>query len=199
MSLPYCIISIRGVQTVLQKKRRKEKIRRRAERTTFMMDITDANECDDGREYTNEFRAARDVTKRLLQHIVGSHFELCGYEYDRDGTDITARVGTTVCVDQDGRVLTQSDDDESIEVKIGDIDKYCPRGIERRPTNYFGIVWGRVYERLSGLADDEVDDEDPDYHGLYYDIVIIGSNSVWGYDEWDELYGEVKEHLDLEN
>ena len=96
-------------------------------------------------------------------------------------------------------MLTQSDDDESIEVKIGDIDKYCPRGIERRPTNYFGIVWGRVYERLSGLADDEVDDEDPEYHGLYYDIVIIGSNSAWGYDEWDELYGEVKEHLDLEN
>ena len=102
-------------------------------------------------------------------------------------------------MDQDGRVLTQSDDDESIEVKIGDIDNYCPRGIERGPTKYFGIVWGRVYERLSGLADDEVDDEDRDYHGLYYDIVIIGSNSAWGYDEWDELYGEVKAHLDLEN
>ena len=164
-----------------------------------MMDITHANECDDGREYTNEFRAGRDATDRLFQRIVGSHFELCGDLFDRDGTDITARVGTTVRVDQDGRVLRQSDDDESTEVKIGDIDQYCPRGNERRPTRYFGIVWGRIYERLSGLADDEVDDEFRDYHGLYYDIVIIGSNSAWGYEQWDDLYGGMKENLDYEN
>ena len=101
----------------------------------MMFHIPDANECDDGREYTTEFRAGRDVTDVRLQHIVGNHIEICGYEYDRDGRDITVRIGTTIRVDQDGQVLAQSDDDESIEVKIGDIDKYYPGGIERMPTN----------------------------------------------------------------
>ena len=166
----------------------------------MMFNVTNANECDDGREYTNEFRAGRDVTDHpTLKSIVGSHFDICGYDYDEDGRDIIVRVGTTVRVDQDGQVLAQSDDDESIEVKIGEIDRYYAGGIERRPTNYFGIVWGRAFERLSGLADDEVDDEDHDYHGLYYDIVIIGSNSAWGYEQWDELYEGMKENLDYEN
>ena len=193
------------MQTVLQKKRRKKKRKKSdVERSARLnvMDITDANECDDGREYTNEFRAARNVTNRpTLRRFVGSHFELCGDLYTADWTDLTetVRIGMTVRVDQDGRVLIQSDDDESIEVKIGDIDNYYPGGVELRPTNYFGIVWGRAYERLSGLADDEVDDEDPDYHGLYYDIVIIGSNSAWGYEQWDDLFGGMKGDLDLEN
>jgi hypothetical protein len=166
----------------------------------MMFNVTNANECDDGREYTNEFRAGRDVTDHpTLKSIVGNHFDIFGYDHDEDGRDIIVRVGTTVRVDQDGQVLAQSDDDDSIEVKIGEIDKYYAGGIERRPTNYFGIVWGRAFERLSGLSEDEVDDEDPDYHGLLYDIVIIGSNSAWGYDQWDDLYGGMKGDLDLEN
>ena len=39
----------------------------------FMMIITDANECADGREYTDEFRAGRDVTDRPTLSIPGRH------------------------------------------------------------------------------------------------------------------------------
>ena len=109
-------------------------------------------------------------------------------------------IGTTVRVDRNGRVLAQSDDDESVEIHIGDTNMYNPgNDPERGVMNYFGIVWGRVHERLSGLDDDQVDDEDPDYWGLYYDIVVLGSNSAWSYDVWDELYENMKENLELEN
>ena len=73
-----------------KKKKRKEKNPTLSGAHDFMMmNITDANECADGRAHMNEFRAGRGVTDRLLQHIVGNHIETCGYEYDRDGTDIT--------------------------------------------------------------------------------------------------------------
>lgn len=183
-----------------EEKKKKEKNPTSSGAHDFMMIITDDNECADGRRYTDEFRAGRDVTDRpAIRLIVGSHFELHGYEYDADGTDLIVRVGTTVRVDQDGSVLAQSDDDEDVEIKIGDIDVYYPGSIERKPTNYFGIVWGRAYERLSGLADDEVDDEDCDYHAILYDIVIIGSNNTWGYEQWDDLYEGMKENLEFEN
>jgi len=44
---------------------------------------------------TDEFRAGRDVTDRpAIRLIVGSHFELHGYDYDADGTDMkTASLG----------------------------------------------------------------------------------------------------------
>jgi hypothetical protein len=65
----------------------------------------------------------------------------------------------------------------------------------RGDANYFALLWGRAYVWESRLADDEVDEEDYDFHGLYYDLVVLGLNGTWSYEQWDNLYESMKEEL----
>jgi len=185
-----------------------------------VMTDSDADESADGGDYPHLFRDGKVHTDcSTLKLIVGRHVKVMGEHV----SERIVRIGTTVRVDENGHVLSQgpfplgagsssdesdddesddneSDDDESndsvTEFEIGHafgMDQSSD--IVRGATNYFAIVWGRAYERESGLADDEVDKEDYDFHALYYDIVVLGSNSTWSYAERDNLYESMKEDL----
>ena len=178
-----------------------------------VMTNSDTDECVDGRDYPELFREGKDRTEcPTLKPVVGRHVKVHGEQVDNRA----ARIGTTVRVDETGHVLSkgfnpwsssdESDDDESdydesndsvTEFEVGhafDTDQPY-NSIVRGARNYFGIVWGRYYERVSGFADDEIDEDDYDPHILYYDIVVLGSNSTWSYAEWDNLYESMKEDL----
>jgi hypothetical protein len=77
-----------------------------------------------------------------------------------------------------------------IEVRrlVGRVDPRCSK--------FSAIVWGKSYDRASGLDDDEYvsDGETYDHHLLHYDLVILGSSGVFLYDQWDVLYSPLREY-----
>jgi hypothetical protein len=61
---------------------------------------------------------------------------------------------------------------------------------------FSAIVWGKSYDRPSGLDDDDYmsDGEMVNHHHLHYHLIVLGSSGLFRYDQWNLLYSPLKEY-----
>ena len=132
---------------------------------------------------------------------VGSHHKVLG------DIQTQVKIGTYVHVD-DGIVYSNGcmprcddieyDDDVPYGrrdgiIEIGQLDDR----VDPRCSKFSAIVCGKSYDRASGLDDYEYVDncKTYDHHHLHYHLVILGSSSVFCYNQWNVLYSPLKEYV----